>query len=261
NQKNEERDPSQALLLLAQLAEERQDTDAALKWLDRIEPGEAYLGAQLKRAQLLARRGDMAGARKVLQQAAVDSEADKVQLIVAEAQLLRDANRTQEAFAVLDAGLKSHPDNTDILYDYGMLAEKSNKLDLMEKTFRKVIALAPKNQHAYNALGYSLAERKLRLPEALTLITKANELAPQDPYIMDSLGWVYYRLGNLKEAEIYLRRAYALRPEAEIGAHLGEVLWIKGAKEEAQKYWREAQSKDPKNDTLKSTLLRLQGRL
>lgn len=258
---NEERDPSQALLLLAQIAEERKDTDAAIKWLAQIDQGEAYLGAQLKRAQLFAKRGELAEARKVLAQTMADSDAERVQVIVAEAQLLRDANRIAEAFTVLEAGLKRFPDNTDLLYDYGMLAEKTNKLELMEKTLRKVIALDPKNQHAYNALGYSLAERNMRLPEAFSLITKAHEMAPQDPFIMDSLGWVHFRLGNLKEAEDYLRRAYALRPDAEIAVHLGEVLWAKGEKENAQKFWRDAQSKDPKNDTLKSTLLRLQVRL
>lgn len=261
NLPNEERDPSPVLLLLARLAEERQDTDAAINWLSQIDQGEAYLGARFKRAQLIAKRGDLAEARKVLAQTMVDSESDRTQVIVAEAQLLRDANKLPEAFAVLEAGLKRFPDNTDILYDYGMLAEKANKLELMEKTFRKVIALDPKNQHAYNALGYSLAERNLRLPEAMTLITKAHEMAPNDPFIMDSLGWVHYRLGHLKEAEEYLRRAYALRPDAEIAVHLGEVLWARGEKEDAQKFWRDAQSKDPKNDTLKSTLLRLQVRL
>jgi Flp pilus assembly protein TadD len=138
-----------------------------------------------------------------------------------------------------------------------MLAEKNNQLDVMEASLRKIMDIAPGNQHAYNALGYSLAERNIRLQEAYTLIEKALQLAPEDPFILDSMGWVQYRLGRIKEAEAVLRRAYELRPDAEIAVHLGEVLWVKGQKEDAQKFWRDAQTKDPQNDTLKSTLARL----
>ena len=117
--------------------------------------------------------------------------------------------------------------------------------------------LAPDNHHAYNALGYSLAERNVRLQEALALVGKALEMAPGDPFIMDSMGWVHYRLGNLDEAEKYLRRAYALRRDPEIAVHLGEVLFLKGRQADAQQLWREASAKDPQNDTLRSTLARL----
>ncbi|MBI1892433.1 MAG: tetratricopeptide repeat protein [Burkholderiales bacterium] len=254
----EERDPTQALLLLSQIADERKDSEAALKWLNMIEPGEAYVGARIKRATILAKRGDLIGARKLLMETRADGEKEQAQLIIAEAQILRDANRTQEAFGVVETGLKRYPDNTDLLYEYGMLAEKANKLELMEKSLRRVMVLDPKNQHAYNALGYSLADRNLRLTEAFALIVKASEMAPDDPFIMDSLGWVHFRMGKLKEAEEVLRKAYSLRADAEIATHLGEVLWVNGKKEEAQKLWRDAKSKDPQNDTLKSTLLRLQ---
>lgn len=254
---DEERDPSQALLLLAQIAEERKDTEGALKWLGQIEPGEAYIGAQVKRAQMVAKRGDMAGARKMLREVQVSGEREQTQLIVAEAQLLRDSGKLQDAMAVLKEGLRQHPKNTDLLYDYAMIAEKANQLQIMETSLRKIMELAPDNQHAYNALGYSLAERNIRLDEAKALIEKALALAPDDPYIMDSLGWVQFRLGKIKEAETLLRRAYELRPDPEIAVHLGEVLWTKGQKADAQKLWRDAQSKDPQNDTLKSTLARL----
>lgn len=254
---DEERDPNQALLLLAQIAEERKDSDAALKWLAQIEPGEAYLNAQMKRAQTIAKRGDLAGARKLLHELHVDGEREEALVIIAEGQLLREANRLPEALNVLDAGIKRHPNNTDLLYDYAMAAEKLNRLDAMEKALRKIMTLAPNNQHAYNALGYSLAERNIRLDEAHTLIEKALKLAPEDPFIMDSMGWVQFRLGKLKEAEALLRRAYELRSDAEIAVHLGEVLWVKGQKEDAEKFWRDAQNKDPQNDTLKSTLARL----
>jgi predicted Zn-dependent protease len=255
-QPDEERDPTQALLILAQIAEDRKDTEAALKWLAEVEPGEGYLGAQLKRAQLLAKRGDLDAARKSLQQISTTTEREQVQVIVAEGQMLRDANQAKMAMDVLSAGLKRFPDNTDLLYDYAMHAEKNNQLDIMETSLRKVIRLAPDSQHAYNALGYSLAERNVRLPEAYALVEKALQLAPDDPFIMDSMGWVQFRMGRLKEAEALLRRAHELRPDAEIAVHLGEVLWVKGQKEDARKFWRDAQKKDPQNDTLKSTLAR-----
>lgn len=254
---DEERDPTQALLLLAQIAEERKDTDAALKWLAQIEPGEAYLAAQIKRAQVIAKRGDMDEARKMLHEVNVSGEREQAQIVIAEGQLLRDANQLQEALMVYRAGLKNFPDNTDLLYDYAMVAEKTSQWEVMESSLRKIIELAPNNQHAYNALGYSLAERNIRLEEAYTLIEQALKLAPDDPFIMDSMGWVQFRLGRLKEAESLLRRAYEMRPDVEIAAHLGEVLWVKGQKADAQKLWRDAQTKDPQNDTLKSTLARL----
>ncbi|HJU71886.1 MAG TPA: tetratricopeptide repeat protein [Paucimonas sp.] len=253
----EERDPNQALLLLAQIAEERKDTDAVLKWLAQIEPGEAFLSAQIKRAQIIAKRGDMAQARQLLHELKVNGEREHTQIISAEAQLLRDSSQLPAAMAVLKAGLKQYPDNTDLLYDYAMAAEKGNQLEIMETALRRIMELAPNNQHAYNALGYSLAERNIRLDEAYALIDKALKLAPEDPYIMDSMGWVQFRMGRLKEAESLLRRAYELRPDVEIAVHLGEVLWVKGQKADAQKFWRDAQTRDPQNDTLKSTLARL----
>ncbi|HYC42651.1 MAG TPA: tetratricopeptide repeat protein [Noviherbaspirillum sp.] len=254
---DDERDPSQALLLLAQIAEERKDSDGVLKWLSQIEPGEAYLNAQIKRAQVIAKRGDMAGARKLLRELTVSGDREEAQIVIAEGQLLRDANQLPEALKVFKAGLARFPTNTDLLYDYAMAAEKSSQWDVMESSLRKIMELAPNNQHAYNALGYSLAERNVRLQEAYSLIDKAMQLAPDDPFIMDSMGWVQFRLGNLKEAESLLRRAYELRPDVEIAAHLGEVLWVKGQKDDAQRLWRDAQTKDPQNDTLKSTLARL----
>lgn len=253
----EERDPTQALLLLAQIAEERKDTDAALKWLSQIESGEAYLNAQIKRSQIIAKQGDLAGARKLLHEIDTSGEREQSQIVIAEGQILRDANQLQESMNVFKAGLQHFPNNPDLLYDYAMVAEKSSQWDAMEKSLRKLIELAPDNHHAYNALGYSLAERNIRLEEAYILIEKALKLAPDDPFIMDSMGWVQFRLGRLKEAESMLRRAYELRPDVEIAAHLGEVLWVKGQKADAQKLWRDAQTKDPQNDTLKSTLARL----
>ena len=254
---DEERDPSQALLILAQIAEDRNDTETALKWLALVDSGEGVLSAQIKRAQITAKGGNLVEARRLLQEINPEGEHDQATVALAEAQVLRDANLGVTAFTVLGDALKRYPNNTELLYDFAMVAEKANNLDVMEKALRRVIELAPTNQNAYNALGYSLAERNIRLPEASVLIEKALTLAPDDPFIMDSLGWVQFRLGKLKEAEELLRRAYAARPDPEIAVHLGEVLWVRGQKDDAQQFWRDAGTKDPKNDALKSTLARL----
>ncbi|HTH44447.1 MAG TPA: tetratricopeptide repeat protein [Oxalicibacterium sp.] len=253
----ENRDSTQALQILTQISLERKDYPGALKWLAQIDRGPAYIGAQIQSALIMATAGDVEGARSLLHRLKPIGQRDQTQIVVAEAQILRDAKRMPEALNVMKKGVDRFPDDTSLLYDYAMLAERAERLDLMEPALRKVIKLAPENQHAYNALGYAFADRHMRLPEALALIQKALQLAPEDPFIMDSMGWVQFRLGHLKEAEDYLRRAYALRPDVEIATHLGEVLWAKGEKGTAQELWREANQKDPQNDTLKSTLARL----
>ena len=260
-EENSERDPTQALLVLSQLAEERNDIPAAIKWLDQIEPGDAYMGAQIRRAQLTAKGGDLAGARVMLSHIETNGEGDKARLILAEAQILRDSNQPQQAFDVLQAGLVSFPDSVDILYDYAMAADKLEKWEIMEASLRKIMALAPSNQQAYNALGYSLADRGIRLQEAYELISKAMALAPEDPFITDSLGWAQFRLGDLAAAEGTLAHAYSLRQDTEIGMHLGEVLWAQGKQDAAKVVWRSALKNDPANAALKSTLARLKVKL
>ena len=253
------RDPFKALMILSQIAESRGDVPGAIAWLDKVDSRESagYLDARLRRAQLMARGGNLDGARKSLAETQVDDPAAQGQILLVDAQLLRDAGYVQSAYTVLENALVRFPDNPELLYDYALLAERLDKLDQMEASLRRVMQIAPDNQHAYNALGYSLAERNIRLPEALSLIERALQMAPGDPFIMDSMGWVQFRMGNLPAAEDALRRAYAVRPDPEIAVHLGEVLWQKGDKDAAQKLWREAQAKDPKNDALKSTLARL----
>jgi len=126
----------------------------------------------------------------------------------------------------------------------------------MEQLLRRLIALKPDHYHAYNALGYSLADRNVRLPEAKQLIEKALSLAPEDAYIQDSLGWVEFRLVNTARALVILQAAYRKRPDAEIAAHLGEVLWTMGQRDEALKIWREGLLLASDNDTLNATLKR-----
>lgn len=257
----EERDPTSALINLAQIALERKDYKSAQEWLARVESFDgrnaAWFNVQLRRAGLLAKEGRLDEARQFLKGVKTANENEQTQLVQSEAQLLREADLPQQAAQVLQDGLRSKPDNTELLYDYAMLAESQQNIAEMETALRRVIVLAPNSQHAYNALGYSLADRNIRLEEALELIEKAVQLAPDDPFILDSLGWVKFRLSRFGEAEQALRRAYELRPDAEIAVHLGEVLWAQGQKDNARKFWRDARSKDPENQTLKSTLQRL----
>ena len=256
---NDERDPGKVLMILAQLAEERGDLAAAREWLDKVEDDEpaAWLAAQLKRAQLMAKGGDLAGARAFLATLKPAEPSSQAQVLMTEGQVLREAGQVEQAYALLREGARRFPANADLLYDYALLAEKTGHMDVMEATLREVMVQAPDNHHAYNALGYSLAERNVRLDEALALVTRALQMAPDDPFIMDSMGWVQYRLGHLDAAEKHLRQAYALRNDVEIAVHLGEVLWQKGLKADAQKLLRQARAKDPQNDTLRSTLTRL----
>ncbi|SDH61668.1 MULTISPECIES: tetratricopeptide repeat protein [unclassified Duganella] len=256
---NDERDPSKVLHILAQIAEQRGDLDAAYNWLEKIDGSDEkiYLAARMKMAVLTARKGNVDEARKQLEELKPSDPNDQAQVFQTDAQLLRDAGDHRAAYVVLENATKRYPGHPDLLYDFALVAEKLGEVELMEKTLRQVMIAAPDNQHAYNALGYSLAERNERLPEAHALIDKALQMAPGDPFIMDSMGWVQFRMGNLNEAESYLRRAYAVRSDPEIAVHLGEVLFAKGDVSGAQKLWKEAHAKDPKNDALKSTLARL----
>ena len=263
DQPDRERDSTQALLVLAQIAEDKNDTAAALKWLEKIEPDNqgSYISATLRRAMLLAKAKDPEAARAVLQQAEVRNDDDRAKLTVGEAQLLRDAGRLDDALRMVADALELNKNNIDLLYEHAMLAERAKQFDLMERELRKLIKVAPDNQHAYNALGYSFADRNVRLQEAFDLISKANQIAPNDPYILDSLGWVEFRLGRLEQALKTLQRAYDIKADAEIAAHLGEVMWKMGRQDEAKKLWRTANDKDPKNETLRATLQRLQIKL
>ncbi|HVL55029.1 MAG TPA: tetratricopeptide repeat protein, partial [Burkholderiaceae bacterium] len=251
------RDDNLAHLFLAQLAEDAGRVDEAIEHLERVQRGDQVTSATIKRALLLGRSHRIEQARTLLQQARVTSVQERVQLIAAEAQVLREAQRYQDAFDVLERALERMPNNPELLYDHGMAAERLDRIEVMEKSLRRLIELRPDHAHAYNALGYTLADRNLRLPEARQLIEKALELAPDDAHIIDSMGWVLYRQGEYARALEYLRRAYALRPDAEIAAHLGEVLWASGQYEEAKKLWREARGREPNNETLNGTLARL----
>src|SRR6266705_803888 len=228
------RDKDGVRLYLGQVAEERKNLPEALRWYGEVGEGEQYVQAQIRYSQVLARQGKLD-----------------------EARLLRDANQPKTAFDLVGQALDRVPNNPELLYDYAMLAEKIERVDILEASLRKLIAIRPEHAHAYNALGYSLADRNQRLPEARELIEKALQLAPEDSFIIDSMGWVLYRMGNLKDSLGYLRRAFAGRPDPEIAAHLGEVLWAMGARAEAERVWGDATRESPDNETLANTIRRL----
>ncbi len=247
----------QAYLMLAQSAEQRRDFAAAEAWLARItDPGRA-LEVQTRRATILARQGQLAQARELIRQAPERGADDARAKLVAEVGVLRELKQWREAYTVLAKANLRFMDDDNLLYEQAMMAEKIERLDEMETLLRRVMQIKPDSPHAFNALGYSLADRKLRLTEARQLIQRALELAPGDPFITDSLGWVEFRLGNSAEALRHLRQAYGMRPDPEIGAHLGEVLWAAGERDEARRIWRQAQGRDADNTVLRETLVRL----
>jgi tetratricopeptide (TPR) repeat protein len=252
-----DRDPAPAYLNLARIEEEDKRYPEALRWLDRIEGGEQYVNARVRRALVLGKLKRIDEARRVLAETPAASDEERTQIVLAEAQLLREAKRYRDAFDVLAQALARTPDDTGLLYDAAMAAERLDRLDVMEDHLRRLIRLRPDHAHAYNALGYTFADRNIRLQEARELIEKALQLAPEDGYILDSMGWVYFRLGDLARARAYLERAFKLKPEAEIAAHLGEVMWAQGERDAARRLWREYLKKEPDNETLKATLVRL----
>jgi tetratricopeptide (TPR) repeat protein len=248
---------AQAYLSLSRIAEKRKDYAMAGAWLDHIDNQQDLIAAQQRRASILARQGKLEEGRKLLRSLPERNPGDARLKLLAETQLLRDNQKYKAAYDLLAKANAKPPIDPDLLYDQAMLAEKMNDLPDMERLLRQVIAAKPDYQHAYNALGYSLAERNLRLPEAKELVQKALALAPGDPYISDSLAWVEYRMGNKAEALRILDTAYKARPDADIAAHLGEVLWSMGQRDRAQAIWKEGLLLNSENDTLQETLKRL----
>ncbi len=243
-------DKSIAYYYLAQIAEEKGKLDEALGLYAKVGSGDQMVQARMRSAQILAGQGKLDEARKLLSEASTGSEEQSIQFAIAEAALLRKAKQPQAAFDLLDARLENLPDNAELLYETALLAERLDQLEIMERRLRRLIELQPEHGQAYNALGYSFADRGIRLPEARELIDKALALMPNDTFILDSLGWVQYRQGDLAGALATLERAYGMRDDPEIGAHLGEVLWAIGRKDDAQKLLRAAQKKHPDNEPL-----------
>lgn len=248
---------SNVRLYLGQLAEARGTLEEALTWYKSIEKGRALFDAQLRAALVLGKLGRLEEARTWLAGLSPASDTERLQRVQTEAQLLREAKNFEGVYNVLSAALEKMPDSPELLYDRAMAAEKINKLDSLEQDLRRLIKLKPDYAHAYNALGYTLADRTSRIPEAIELLEKALKLEPDDPFILDSMGWALFKAKRYGEAVDYLRRAYAAKPDPEIAAHYGEALWMKGDKEEARKVWKSGLKTYPDNETLRDVASRL----
>ncbi|MBU3696082.1 tetratricopeptide repeat protein [Dechloromonas sp.] len=247
-------DKSTLHFFLGQLDQEQKQLTSALDHFRQVTAGEQFVPARSRAAQILMQQGKTEEARQLLHDTRGNTPSERTQLILAESQLLREAGRHNDAYIVLETALTSQPDNPEILYESALTAERIGKPELLETHLKRLLELKPDHAHALNALGYSLADRNQRLDEARDLITRALKLNPDDAFIMDSMGWVLYRQGKLDEALQTLERAYSLKADPEIAAHLGEVLWQLGRRDEARRILRDAAKKNPENEVLAGTL-------
>jgi tetratricopeptide (TPR) repeat protein len=250
-------EPGAVAFYLGEIAEETRRYDEAIARYREVAEGDRAWLAKLRIAAIMGKQGQLESARQFLGALEPDGHDQEIQVKQAEAQLLQDARDYQGAYAVLSEALADEPDSADLLYDVAMVAEKLDRLDEVESRLKRVIELKPDNAQALNALGYTLVDRTQRAAEGMKLIEKAHALAPSDPFILDSMGWAYFRLGNLSESEKFLRRALDERPDPEIAAHLGEVLWAKGERDRAQEVWQSQLKETPDNPVLLNTVRRL----
>jgi tetratricopeptide (TPR) repeat protein len=251
------REPAAIYLGMGQAAEGLKRYDEAIDWYKRVDSAD-WVRAQLKIATLIGRQQGLAAGREYLHKIEPRSTEDRIQIIQVEAQLLRDAKEWRETYDMLSKAVAKYPDSYELLYDRAMSAERIDKLDVMEADLKRVIEMKPDYAHAYNALGYTLAEKTDRLQEAKQLIDKAYKLMPDDPFIQDSMGWVEYRMGHVQQALKQLQQAYSARPDPEIAAHLGEVLWKSGQHDRARKIWQTALSENPNHESLLAIIQKYQ---
>ena len=251
---NGKKDQDTVYFYLGQLNEAKKDYATALQDYRKVQGGEYHYQAQLRTAFLLGKQGKLDEALGVLHHTAAQSNRQRVQLVLFEAQLLTNVKRYQDAYEVLRQGLKNLPSHPDLLYEAALMADRIGKPDELEKLIRKLIEEQPNNANAYNALGYSLLERNVRVQEGMKLVEKAYSLSPNDAAITDSMGWGYYRLGKLDKSLEFLRRAFKLDPDPDIAAHLGEVLWVHGDKDEAKKIWSDTLKLHPDNKALQAVM-------
>ena len=245
---------SEAYLALSQMAQKQGRWTQADEWLARIPPNADPLKVASRRAALLAQQGRKSDGLKLLEQVKVNSPQDARLKALAISQWLREDKQINAALTIIEQALAKFPADTDLQSEMAMLCEKLGRFDQMESLLRGIMKVKPADPHAFNALGYSLADRKIRLDEARELIFKAVQLAPRDPFIQDSLGWLEYRVGNSAEAIRILEAAFKARPDAEIAAHLGEVYWQSGQQAKAGTIWREGLMLKSDNETLLDTL-------
>ncbi|MBL4763377.1 MAG: tetratricopeptide repeat protein [Gammaproteobacteria bacterium] len=247
-----------AAYYLGRISAMREKYSEAIEWYQRVKRGSYRQDAQIRISQMLANQGDIDAARKHLKVLRRGSDyALSVRTYQAEGEILGVAKMYHQALAVYDEALALIPDNTDLLYARALTGEKVGRIDILERDIKSILVREPDNAHALNAIGYSLADKTTRYEEALEYILRAVALAPEEAAIIDSLGWIYYRLGQYDNALEQLKRAASLLPDAEISAHLGEVLWVSGEHKEAQKVWQRALNLAPDNDVLLEAIHRL----
>ncbi len=246
----------EANFYLGRVYELQGDTEQALAHYLAVRHGEYYINANARAASLMADAGRLEDARKLLHSLRVYSDEDRRRLYLVEGELLRQAGEYQAAFDLFTEKLKELPDDTSLLYARALAAERLDKLDQAEQDLRAIIAREPNNAQALNALGYTLADRTDRYEEALDYIQRALAMAPEDPAIIDSMGWVQYRLGHLEKARDYLRKALELAKDPEIAAHLGEVLWKLNDKQAAIEVWESYLKQFPEHDGLRKVVKR-----
>jgi tetratricopeptide (TPR) repeat protein len=241
---------------LGQLAEQRDERAAALSHYEQIPPGAEFLPGVGRALQLLLADDDIEGARHYLAEQRARHPQQEVRLYMVESELLMQRRAYAAGAELLTEALAAYPDHPNLLYARSLFSEKLGNLPELERDLRRILERDPGNVHALNALGYSLANLSDRLDEAYDLIRRAHEQKPDDPAILDSLGWIEYRRGHLDTALGLLRRAYAAFPDGEVAAHLGEVLWALDRRDEAMKLWLEALKQDPESPVLRETLQR-----
>ncbi len=253
----DEREASQSYFGLAQIANQRGDLSQAEQWLGLITQGPSKVTAYVQRALILNQKGQAQSAIELINGLPQETPPERKSKWLALAQVYRDQKELTKTLEVLKEAFKENPKDDDMVYELAMAYEKLNLLQEMELALKAIIKRNPTYHAALNALGYSWADRNIRLEQARDYIVKALELVPEDPFVMDSLGWVEFRMGRLKESLAILQKAHTLRPDADIAAHLGEVMYTLGQKDDARKLWQTALSKSPDNEVLKETLKRL----
>ncbi len=241
---------------LGLIAEERKRYDAAIAWLSKIKQGKRFVDAHLRIASIMSKKGDIEAARRFLYQLTPRTKRLEVRLYLSEAEILQRAKRFKDALDVITNALAANPGSADLLYARAMMAEKTNQFDLVERDLKAILKKNPKHTQALNALGYILADKTRRFKEAHGYIKRAMVLSPNQAAIIDSMGWVQYRMGNYKQSIKYLRSAFKIDNNAEIAAHLGEVLWVSGSRKAARKAWGDAHKIDKDNVVLRKTLKR-----
>jgi tetratricopeptide (TPR) repeat protein len=243
--------------MLVQIAERQGNFDEAIEQLGLIDDPSLIFQSQIHKAVLYGRVGKLDNAREVLNAISPQDDQERTVIALTLASIYKNAGRTDLAVEVLEKADKALPDTPEIKYDLGMLYERQGNYDAFEQMMRRIIELTPDDANAYNSLGYTYVDQNRQLDEAQALLEKALQLEPDNPYILDSVGWYFYRTGDYESALQYLRRSFEILPEAEVAAHLGEVLWVMGRKDEAREVWMQGKQKDANNETLRKAMERL----